>query len=324
MGRTAAKRLTRCAQGSTRAIPLSSSTPRARPGIPRVRSCRMARTWPQRATWSSTIRRWRVPGSAPSSICRCATSSGGTLRVTLAAAGRAHAALRRGGRRPAAHTVRSGAYGILHGAALSAEVRLAGADPHRQHQPGQGARPTSGDASAVAMQGARWDGSDGGTPRFTGSRARWCSSRCSSSSVWTRLELVICGGAPLPAQTMALWQIWGVNLVEIYGQTEQAGAIISGQRGPFPRPGNVGTVAPGWELKLADDGEILVRGATCSTNTEQPGSDARGEGRGRLAAHRRHRRAEDSTTARCRSSTVRATSSSPPAARRCRPRSSRT
>jgi len=74
------------------------------------------------------------------------------------------------------------------------------------------------------------------------------------------LELVISGGAPLPRETTALWQIWGVNLVEIYGQTEQAGAIISGQRGPFPRPGDVGTVAPGWELKLDASGEILVRG----------------------------------------------------------------
>jgi len=74
------------------------------------------------------------------------------------------------------------------------------------------------------------------------------------------VELVISGGAPLPPETTALWQIWGVNLVEIYGQTEQAGAIISGQRGPFPRPGNVGTVAPGWELKLAEGGEIMVRG----------------------------------------------------------------
>jgi long-chain acyl-CoA synthetase len=76
-----------------------------------------------------------------------------------------------------------------------------------------------------------------------------------------KVELVISGGAPLPPETAALWQIWGVNLVEIYGQTEQAGAIISGQRGPFPRPGNVGTVAPGWELKLADSGEVLIRGA---------------------------------------------------------------
>ena len=74
-------------------------------------------------------------------------------------------------------------------------------------------------------------------------------------------ELVISGGAPLPPETAALWQIWGVNLVEIYGQTEEAGAIISGQRGPFPRPGNVGSVAPGCEVRLDERGEILVRGA---------------------------------------------------------------
>jgi long-chain acyl-CoA synthetase len=74
-----------------------------------------------------------------------------------------------------------------------------------------------------------------------------------------RLELLICGGAPLPEQTMALWQLWGVNVVEIYGQTETAGGIISGQRGPFPRPGDVGTVPENWSVKLADDGEILVR-----------------------------------------------------------------
>ena len=75
-----------------------------------------------------------------------------------------------------------------------------------------------------------------------------------------QLELVISGGAPLPAETMALWQMWGVNTCEIYGQTEEAGAIIAGQRGPFPRPGDVGSVASGVELRLAESGEIEVRG----------------------------------------------------------------
>ena len=75
-----------------------------------------------------------------------------------------------------------------------------------------------------------------------------------------RLELVISGGAPLAAETMALWQMWGVNTCEIYGQTEEAGAIISGQRGPFPRPGDVGTAASGIEMRLARSGEIQVRG----------------------------------------------------------------
>jgi len=74
------------------------------------------------------------------------------------------------------------------------------------------------------------------------------------------VELALSGGAPLPAETAALWQIWGVNLCEIYGQTEEAGAIITGQKGPFPRPGNVGTVAGGWELELGEGNEILIRG----------------------------------------------------------------
>ena len=75
-----------------------------------------------------------------------------------------------------------------------------------------------------------------------------------------RLELVVSGGASLPAETAVLWQIYGVNVVEMYGQTEEAGGIISGQRGPFARPGNVGTAVDGLEVRLADDGEVLVRG----------------------------------------------------------------
>jgi len=80
-----------------------------------------------------------------------------------------------------------------------------------------------------------------------------------------RIELLVAGGAPLPPETMALWQIWGVNTMELYGQTETAGGIITGQRGWFPRPGSVGTAPPGWEVKLSQEdanrGEILVRSA---------------------------------------------------------------
>jgi long-chain acyl-CoA synthetase len=75
-----------------------------------------------------------------------------------------------------------------------------------------------------------------------------------------KLELVVSGGAGLPAETAALWHMYGVNVVEMYGQTEEAGGIIAGQRGRFPRPGNVGTPVEGLEVRLADDGEILVRG----------------------------------------------------------------
>jgi len=74
------------------------------------------------------------------------------------------------------------------------------------------------------------------------------------------VELMVSGGAALPPDTAALWQIWGVNTLEIYGQTEEAGAIIAGQKGPFGRPGSVGSVAAGIEMRFGDANEILVRG----------------------------------------------------------------
>ena len=104
--------------------------------------------------------------------------------------------------------------------------------------------------------------------RWEGEAAETLASRLARACVFApaleklgldALELVVSGGAPLPAETMALWQIWGVNVVEIYGQTETAGAIIAGQRGPFPRPGNVGTPPAGWEVKPGEANEILVR-----------------------------------------------------------------
>jgi long-chain acyl-CoA synthetase len=75
-----------------------------------------------------------------------------------------------------------------------------------------------------------------------------------------RVRRALSAGAPLPPQVMALWQIWGLNLAEFYGQTEQGGACISGQRGPRPRPGDVGAPAPNIRVRLAEDGEVLVAG----------------------------------------------------------------
>jgi long-chain acyl-CoA synthetase len=77
---------------------------------------------------------------------------------------------------------------------------------------------------------------------------------------FARARLVISSGAPLPPAVATLWQAWGVNLCEAYGQTETGGALVSGQRGPYPRPGDVGTPAPNIEVTLAADGELLVRG----------------------------------------------------------------
>ena len=117
-------------------------------------------------------------------------------------------------------------------------------------------------ASAFARRHARrrWTGTAGGMPALAHELWRALVFRPVLNKIgFDRLELVVSGGAPLPAETMTVWHMLGVNVCEMYGQTETAGGIIAGQRGPFPRPGDVGTVPDGIEVKLADDGEILVR-----------------------------------------------------------------
>jgi long-chain acyl-CoA synthetase len=108
--------------------------------------------------------------------------------------------------------------------------------------------------------GLRWEGSAGPI----GDALFWACRLAVFGPILNKLgldevELLVSGGAPLPPDTMALWQMYGVNVVEMYGQTETAGGIIAGQPGPFPRPGDVGTVPAGWEVRLAEDGEVLVR-----------------------------------------------------------------
>jgi long-chain acyl-CoA synthetase len=106
----------------------------------------------------------------------------------------------------------------------------------------------------------RWTGGAGGMSDLTQSLWSALVFRPVLNKIgFDKLELVVSGGAPLPAETMAVWHMLGVNVCEMYGQTETAGGIIAGQRGPFPRPGDVGTIPEGFEVKLADDGEILVR-----------------------------------------------------------------
>ena len=77
---------------------------------------------------------------------------------------------------------------------------------------------------------------------------------------FVHLRYALSGGAPLPPEVMALWQMHGVNLGEVYGQTETGGAVISAQRAQFPRPGDVGLPPAGWEVRLGEDGEIQVKG----------------------------------------------------------------
>ncbi len=70
-----------------------------------------------------------------------------------------------------------------------------------------------------------------------------------------RVLLALSSGAPLPEEVQALWQIWGVNLKNLYGQTESG--VITAQFEPFPQPGSVGLPYPGNEIALSPDDEII-------------------------------------------------------------------
>jgi long-chain acyl-CoA synthetase len=73
------------------------------------------------------------------------------------------------------------------------------------------------------------------------------------------VEAVNVGAAPTPVEVIEFFHAIGVPLAELWGMSETCGA---GACNPPDRIkiGTVGPATPGVELRLADDGELLVRG----------------------------------------------------------------
>jgi long-chain acyl-CoA synthetase len=79
-----------------------------------------------------------------------------------------------------------------------------------------------------------------------------------------RLKALISGGAPLADEVGMFFAALGLRLLQGYGQTEAAPIITCNP----PHRNKLGTVGPplhGVELRIAEDGEILVRGASVMT-----------------------------------------------------------
>ncbi|MGH3714754.1 MAG: AMP-binding protein [Micromonosporaceae bacterium] len=74
----------------------------------------------------------------------------------------------------------------------------------------------------------------------------------------TRLRRGYTGGAPLSPDVFRFFQAIGVNLKQIYGQTEICGIAVL-HRDDDVRFATVGSPIPGTELRIDDDGEILLR-----------------------------------------------------------------
>jgi long-chain acyl-CoA synthetase len=76
-----------------------------------------------------------------------------------------------------------------------------------------------------------------------------------------RIEHAYTGGAPLGPDVFRFFHAIGVNLKQIYGQTEICGLAVV-HRDDDIAFASVGTPIPGTEIEIADDGEILLRSAS--------------------------------------------------------------
>jgi long-chain acyl-CoA synthetase len=70
---------------------------------------------------------------------------------------------------------------------------------------------------------------------------------------------VTSAAAPLPPDVAAFFAGLGMKILDVYGMTETTGAFTANTPGEF-KLGTVGRPAAGMEVRVADDGEILVRG----------------------------------------------------------------
>ena len=89
---------------------------------------------------------------------------------------------------------------------------------------------------------------------------RWWSFRDVRRRFGWKFWAMISGGAALDRETEEFWHRLGYAVVQGYGLTETT-SLISLNHPFHTSRGSIGKVLPGREMKLAEDGEILVRGS---------------------------------------------------------------
>jgi long-chain acyl-CoA synthetase len=101
-------------------------------------------------------------------------------------------------------------------------------------------------------------------PPGTSIPARWWRYRRVHRALGLKFWAFVVGAAPLPPDLEEFWRRMGFAVIQGYGLTETAPIVTLNH--PFKTSkGSVGTPIAGVEVKIADDGEILVRGENVTT-----------------------------------------------------------
>ena len=73
-----------------------------------------------------------------------------------------------------------------------------------------------------------------------------------------RARLLITGAAPISPDLLRWYAALGLDMIEVWGQTESGGISTSNPVGR-PKPGSIGLALPHTEVKVSPEGELLVR-----------------------------------------------------------------
>ncbi|MGO8795662.1 MAG: AMP-binding protein [Candidatus Sulfotelmatobacter sp.] len=99
---------------------------------------------------------------------------------------------------------------------------------------------------------------------------RWWMFRSIRRQFGWKFWAFICGGAALDSQTEEFWFRLGYAAIQGYGLTETTSLISVNHPFKMGR-GSIGKVLPGRDVKLAEDGEILIRGGGVAAGYWQAG-----------------------------------------------------
>ena len=95
---------------------------------------------------------------------------------------------------------------------------------------------------------------------FTYTASYWLVFRALQNFIGLReAKVALTGAAPIPPEVVRFFRVLGVPLIEVYGLTESTG-MVSGHRLDHVVVGTVGVPTLGVEHRIADNGELQIKG----------------------------------------------------------------